>query len=86
MSLPSENQLNRALRIGKQAHEPLSIMQEKIGALVSGKAACEAERQHIFFKDAAGIRRSATFRGELTRVALAHLTDQRFSSCCTHLP
>ena len=61
-------------------------MQEKIGALVGGKAAREAERQHIFFKDAAGIRRSATFCGELTRVALAHLTDQRFSSCCTHLP
>ena len=86
MSFSGENQLNRTLRIGKKTDQPLWIVQKKIGTLIGGKAARKSQRQHILIKDAAGIRRVPTFRGELTRVALAHSLDQAFSPCCAQLP
>jgi hypothetical protein len=77
MRFSSENQLNRALRIGQQTHEPLGIVQEKIRALISGEASRKSKRQCVFIKDALGIRRSAAFRCKLTRVSFAEVIDQR---------
>ena len=86
MSFAGEDQLNRALGIGEKANQSLRIMQEKIGTLVRGKAPRESHREHILVKNAARIRRSSTFRGELRRVAFAHTADQRSSSSCAQLP
>jgi hypothetical protein len=75
-----------ASRIGEQPHQPLGIVQKKIGALIGGKTARKSQGQHIFIEDAGGIRRICAFRGELALVPLAHPLDQAFSPCCAQLP
>ena len=78
MSFSREDQLNRASWIREQPHQPLGIVQKKIGTLIGGKAARESHRQHILVKNAAHIRRFRAFSGELAHVPLAHALDQAF--------
>ena len=86
MSFSGEDQLNRAWWIGEQPHQPLGIVQEKIGAFIRGKATRKSEGQYLFIENAGSIRRIRAFRGELALVPLAHLLDQAFSSCRAQLP
>ncbi len=51
MCFAGENQLHRTLRIAQQANQPLRIVQQKIGPLVSRKAARKSHRQHMFIED-----------------------------------
>ena len=42
MCFSGEEQLNRTPRIREQSHQPLGIVQKKIGALIGGKASCKS--------------------------------------------
>ena len=50
MRFSGENQLDWALGIAKQPNQPLRIMQQKVGPLISSKAARESYGEHMFIE------------------------------------
>ena len=66
MRLAREDELHRPLGIAQDAQQPVGIVQQKIGPLVSREAARKAEGQHVRIEDDAWAA-SIVLRGRLRR-------------------
>ena len=86
MSLASNYQLNRPIRIGEDADKTLRIMKELVGPLVRSEPACKAKRQCIRVKYGLRDRGVLTARGQFGGKAITYVAYQLKAVGCAKLP
>ena len=86
MRFARQHQLDWPLPVSEKTHQPVGILQEQIGTLISGKPARESQCQRVLIENMGGLPWGPEFSRQLTRVSFAHLIYQCLSCCSAHLP
>ena len=86
MCFTGKNQLDRLLRVGEKANQPLRIKQEKIGTFISRKAPRKSKSQSIFVEDVIRNRWISAFRSELTGIPFTQSVNQCLTLRGPHPP